>query len=115
MMSRSSPSILAASAAFASPGPMSAAICAGVVPRTTSRAEPSGRVTRIIWDIEKSAFLAVGLAPGNGTKTAPLCQYAIGAARGGFTIGVAMIHYIIRSEEHTSELQSLMRIPYAAL
>src|SRR3546814_16213810 len=55
-MSRTSPSTVAASAALARPGPISAAICAGVVPRATSRAEPSGRVTRIISDIGKQAF-----------------------------------------------------------
>jgi hypothetical protein len=49
--SRISPSILAASAALASPGPIAAAMSAAVVPGATSRAEPSGRVMRIMLDM----------------------------------------------------------------
>src|SRR3546814_10062250 len=39
-----------------------------------------------------------------------------GNARGGFLIFLrprAAVHEVVRSEEHTSELQSLMRISYA--
>src|SRR3546814_10442981 len=36
-----------------------------------------------------------------------------GSSKNGFVIGVAMNVGAMRSEEHTSELQSLMRISYA--
>ena len=63
MISRNSPSTRAAIAAFARPGPIAAAISAGVVPRATSRAEPSGRVTRIISDMDLLAFNVVRKRP----------------------------------------------------
>jgi hypothetical protein len=72
-MSRTSPSTRAAIAALARPGPMAAAISAGVVPRATSRSEPSGRVTRIMSDIGIACFQ-------DGLEW-PLCQSGRVAAR----------------------------------
>jgi hypothetical protein len=51
MISRSSPSTRAAIAALASPGPIEAAMSAGVVPAATSRTEPSGRLIFSIADM----------------------------------------------------------------
>src|SRR3546814_7861941 len=53
-------------------------------------------------------FIAVGTPP-QEDGSADL-QYVLAVAR---TIGAHMNDYRVRSEEHTSELQSLMRISYA--
>src|SRR3546814_10839735 len=53
-------------------------------------------------------FVAVGLQPNDFTKDAPQSlQYPPGIRR------VRQAPEVVRSEEHTSELQSLMRISYA--
>src|SRR3546814_8942546 len=46
--------------------------------------------------------------PSSGTKTCPLCQNCVDED----SVASASV-MLSRSEEHTSELQSLMRIPYA--
>src|SRR5688572_7156644 len=54
MISRTSPSTLAASAALARPGPIAAATSAGVDPSGTSRTEPSGRAILNIFDMGRA-------------------------------------------------------------
>src|SRR3546814_9906489 len=55
-------------------------------------------------------FIAAGMGGGTGTGAAPIVAQ-IAKEQGALT--VAVVSKPFRSEEHTSELQSLMRISYA--
>src|SRR3546814_5415492 len=53
---------------------------------------------------------AAAVVPAGARLAAECRQYSAGAVRGRFPVAVRAVS---RSEEHTSELQSLMRISYA--
>src|SRR3546814_1539945 len=60
------------------------------------------------------AVAAARLVVGKRNASSPRCRFAQEEGRSGGRINlVPVMHFDDRSEEHTSELQSLMRISYA--
>src|SRR3546814_1149753 len=56
---------------------------------------------------------AVGVGDGLAAGRADFLGDLLGRARGTFVLALQAAAQVVRSEEHTSELQSLMRISYA--
>src|SRR3546814_6056928 len=64
-----------------------------------------------VWKLAAGHGRRTGRRPGRGRGCADVGQHPPGRPRGGYARGGRAC--AVRSEEHTSELQSLMRISYA--